>query len=82
MLLHIRPKLFSYCDAVELVDLEIKPLGLFLRGGRELATRRPYPNKGYVVGCRRAGSRKALDGILIETGTATSMSCITRHGGR
>jgi Family of unknown function (DUF6012) len=23
----------------------------------------------YAVGCRRAGSRKALDGILIETGT-------------
>jgi hypothetical protein len=68
MLLHIRPKLFSHCDAVELVDLEIEPLGLFLRAKRELATRRPYPNKRYAVGCRREG-RKALDGILIETAT-------------
>jgi hypothetical protein len=34
--------------------------------GKELDTRRPYPNKEYAVACRRQG-RKAIDGILIET---------------
>lgn len=66
MLLHIRPRLYSPFKAVELVDLEISPLGLQLAGGADLATRRPYRNKRYAVACRRQGN-KAIDGILIET---------------
>jgi Family of unknown function (DUF6012) len=67
MLLHIRPKLFApFKDPVALVDLEITLFGLQFRGGVDLATRRPYPNKRFPVACRRE-ARKALDGILIET---------------
>ena len=66
MLLHIRPRLYSPFKVVELVDLEISPPGLQLVGGVDLATRRPYPNKRYAVGCRKLG-KKAIDGLLIET---------------
>jgi hypothetical protein len=66
MLLHIRPRLYSPFKAVELVDLEISPLGLQLVGGVDLGTRRPYRNKRYAVACRKQGN-KAIDGILIET---------------
>jgi hypothetical protein len=74
MLLHIRPRI--YCPfgdeanrhlAVKLVELTLEPPGLYLRDGIELASGRPYPNKGYIVACRRQRSRKAIDGILIET---------------
>lgn len=41
-------------------------LKLVLTGSRDLATRRPYPNKNYLVGCRKLG-QKAIDGIFIET---------------
>jgi hypothetical protein len=64
MLLHIRPQLYSPFD-VELVSLQSPQLGLTLHS-RDLATRRPYPNKHYSVACRREG-RKAIEGILIET---------------
>jgi hypothetical protein len=64
MPLHLRPRIYAALSA-ELVDLEIGPLGLRLRGGEDLATRRPYPNRWYKVACRREG-RKAIDGILIE----------------
>ena len=66
MLLHIRPRLFSPYQ-VALVDLEVSPLGLHLRGGVDLTTRWPYPNKWQAVACRKLGN-KAIDGILIETG--------------
>lgn len=66
MLLHIRPRFFTRYQ-VALIDLEISPLGLHLRGGVDLATRRPYPNRWYAVACRKLGT-KAVDGILIETG--------------
>lgn len=66
MLLHIRPQLFSRYE-VALVDLEVSPLGLHLAGGVDLATRRPYPSKWWAVACRKLG-KKAIDGILIETG--------------
>lgn len=66
MLLHIRPRFFTRYQ-VALIDLEISPLGLHLRGGVDLATRRPYPNRWYAVACRKLGT-KAMDGILIETG--------------
>lgn len=66
MLLHIRPRLYSPYRNVELIDLDIDPLGLHLRGGADLAARRPYPNRRYAVACRKRGL-KAVDGILIET---------------
>jgi hypothetical protein len=66
MLWHIRPRLFSPFRHVALVDLEFVELGISLTGGADLATRRPYRNKGYAVGCRKRG-HKAVDGILIET---------------
>ncbi|CAB3802588.1 hypothetical protein LMG28614_05651 [Paraburkholderia ultramafica] len=69
MLIHITPRFFT-CDQsgpfVELIDLRIDPLDLFLRGGKELTTRRPYPNKHFAVACRKAGS-KAIDWILVDT---------------
>ena len=68
MLLHIRPRLFSPFKYVELFELEIEPLGLHLRGGIDLATRRPYPNRHYAVACRKEG-KKAIDGILLDTAT-------------
>jgi hypothetical protein len=66
MLLHIRPRLFSPFRNVALIDLEFPELGINLAGGADLATRRPYRNKGYAVGCRKRG-QKPIDGILIET---------------
>jgi hypothetical protein len=66
MLLHIIPKLFSGVPHCTIADLTIEPFGLHLRGGVELPTVRPYPNKRYAVAARRIG-RKALEGILIET---------------
>ena len=64
MLLHIRPRLFSPFKTVYLIEFDI--LGLHLTR-KELATRRPYPNKRWAVACRRQGGTKAMDGILIET---------------
>lgn len=66
MLIHIRPRLFSPFNNVLLLDLDIPQFGLKLQGGKELTTRRPYPNKRYAVACPKIG-RKALDGIYIET---------------
>jgi hypothetical protein len=51
--------------------MTLDPPGLHLRGGVELATRRPYPNKGLAVACRRHRTRKAISGILIETARPT-----------
>lgn len=66
MLLHLRPKMYAPGLDAKLLDLRIEPLGLHLRDGTDLATGRPYPNKGYKVARRRMG-RKAVDGILIRT---------------
>jgi hypothetical protein len=78
MLLHIRPRLLSPFRNVLLIDLDIKPLGIQLVGGVDLATRRPYPNKRYAVACRKRG-HKAIDGILIETESfVDQLSCTAR----
>jgi hypothetical protein len=70
MLIHITPRIYlAYrydMPACELVDLTISELGMTLLGGEDLASRRPYPNKNYVVACRKVG-QKAIDGILIDT---------------
>ncbi len=51
---------------VDLIDLRIEPFGLHLLRGRDLMTGRPYPDRRYIVGCRKKG-RKAIDGILLKT---------------
>ena len=66
MLVHIRPRIFSPFEHVTLLDVELPEFGLKLRGGEDLTTRRPYPNKRYTVACPKIG-RKALDGIYVET---------------
>ena len=78
MLLHIRPRLFSPFRHVALIDLEFLELGISLVGGTDLATRRPYRNKGYAVGCRKRG-QKPVDGIFIETkGWIDTFHCCAR----
>jgi len=65
MLLHLRPTMLSSEVFVDLIDLRIEPFGLYLRGGRELMTGRPYPNKHYTVVCRKTG-KKAINGIFLK----------------
>lgn len=65
MLLHLRPTMLSSETVVSLIDLQVEPFGLYLRGGRELMTGRPYPNKHYNVVCRKKG-KKAIRGILLK----------------
>lgn len=63
MLYHPRPRAFALLQTIELSNVTLEPLGLVLLGGIGLATRRPYSNMCYSVGCRRQG-RKAIDRIL------------------
>ena len=78
MILHLIPKLFCPWQDVALLDLQIKSLGLHLKGGIDLVTRRPYPNKRVAVACRKQG-QKAIEGILIDTKVAIDVAeCVTR----
>lgn len=67
MLIHIAPRLFlaNHVSQCDLIDLTIDRFGLFLKSGKDLVVRRPYPNKRYLVACRKVG-QKAIDGILID----------------
>jgi hypothetical protein len=69
MLLHLIPRMYA-CRFNEpecaLIDFHCPALGLKLRNGIELTARRPYPNKRYLVACRKAG-QKAMIGFLVET---------------
>lgn len=68
MLLHIRPRFLSlHASEAELVDLQVEPFGLYLRGGVDLITGRVYPNRLYWAACRKTARRKFHVGILIET---------------
>jgi hypothetical protein len=64
LLLHIRPQILAPWREVTLTEFVVEPFGLHLRGGTELMTKRPYPDKNYAVGCRKG--RKPIKGILIE----------------
>ncbi|MCD5327854.1 DUF6012 family protein [Chromobacterium piscinae] len=82
MLLHLVPRLYlahvARDLAVDLVDLTIEPFGMVLQGGRDLVVRKPYPNKNYLAGCRKAG-QKAINGVLVELPQpVTTLSTITR----
>jgi len=67
MLIHITPRIFGNRDfePCQLVDLNCAELGLALKANVELMARRPYPNKNYLVACRKRG-QKAMQGFLIE----------------
>ena len=80
MILHISPKLFALpgvSQLATLIDLSVEPFGLYLRGGVDLDTRHPFPNKRIVVACRKAG-RKAVNGLLIQVPTVTEFEYIAR----
>lgn len=81
MLLHFVPRLYA-CrfsePKCELIDFHCPALGLKLRNGVELVARRPYPNKNYLVACRKVG-QKAIDGFLVETTErVTEFAAVTR----
>ena len=71
MLLHIIPRLYvcqslqQYC---ELIDFSSPELGVTLNNNVELVARRLYPNKNFLVACRKVG-QKAMNGFMIETDT-------------
>jgi len=68
MLFHFVPRLLVYPGEPEctLIDFSCPRLGLELRDGIELTARRPYPNKRYLVACRKMG-QKAMNGFLVES---------------
>lgn len=66
MLLHIVPRLYTTEPHCDLIDFHCPALGLKLRNGIELVARRPYPNKRYMVACRKIG-QKAVNGFMVET---------------
>lgn len=81
MLLHIIPRLYASKEnepKCALIDLYCPELNLRLRDGIELVARRPYPNKNYLVACRKMG-HKAMEGLLIETQERIrTLSTVTR----
>jgi hypothetical protein len=76
MLLHLRPKIYSADILVDLLELSIDRFGVQLLRERDLMIGRPYPNKNYVVGCRKQG-RKAIDGILLKVDGPVDKFCLT-----
>lgn len=81
MLIHLCPRLYAqgvHADDCALVDLRIDTLGVHLRNGLELVARRPYPNKRYLVACRKVG-QKAVNGLFIDTpGGVREFTAVTR----
>ncbi|ENA27175.1 hypothetical protein HMPREF1487_09388 [Pseudomonas sp. HPB0071] len=69
MIIHITPSFLACSQSgsnCELVELVLPEFGLTLKGGVDIVTRRPYPNKRYQVACRKKG-QTAVIGIFIET---------------
>lgn len=69
MLIHVSPRLYTRdLDPAlcELVDWICPELGLNLVGGVDVVARRPFPNKQFLVACRKLGNL-AVDGLMIET---------------
>lgn len=81
MLIHLLPCLMACRQTeppCELVDFRSDDLGLHLKGGAELAARRPYPNKSWLIACPQRG-RKAVVGFFIETAAPlASFTTLTR----
>lgn len=79
MLIHVTPEIYLPLDKgnqCRLLDVSVPEMGLLLCDGYELTARRPYPNKGYLVACRRTG-RKAMRGILISAEYSPSVFTVT-----
>lgn len=80
MLIHLVPKLYEAAFAVdsEIVDVSIPECGLILIGGKDITARRPFPNKRYLVACRKVG-QKAMVGLLVDVeGWLPTYTVITR----
>lgn len=79
MLIHIAPRIFlsSSLEPCHLVSVTSLDLDLRLWGDEDVVARRPYPNKLFLVACRKTG-RKAIDGILIEAPSIREFAVVTR----
>lgn len=74
MLIHITPRFLRNLVTgknVELIDLTIPEVGLHLKGGVDLVTCSPWPNKTYLTVSRRTPAKRQL-GIMIDTDEALS----------
>lgn len=69
MLIHLVPR-FLTCPVsgphVQLIDLRINPIGLFLPNRVDLATRPPMSEKRMAIGCNKRGRMARVD-LLIDT---------------
>jgi hypothetical protein len=67
MLIHITPRMYipHQVNSCELRSLSIQEFGFSLTS-KDLAVRRPYPNKRLWAACRRTG-QKAVTGLLLQT---------------
>lgn len=69
MLIHLVPQMYACrfnAPQCSLIDIVSPELGIQLKAGTDIVARRPYPNKNYLVACRKLG-QKAIDGIFVET---------------
>lgn len=70
MLIHIVPRIlirnYFQQQCCELIDISSEELGFSLKGGLDVVARRPYPNKQYLVACRKKG-QKAFNGLFIQS---------------
>ncbi|MGE6098912.1 DUF6012 family protein [Aeromonas salmonicida] len=70
MLIHIVPRILIRNNfqqqCCELVDISSEELGFSLKGGLDVVARRPYPNKQYLVACRKKG-QKAFNGLFVQS---------------
>lgn len=71
MIIHISPRIYDklFHSATQLVDIVIPELNITLKNDIDVVVRKPYPNKAYLVACRKSGQKnqKAIDGIFIKT---------------
>jgi hypothetical protein len=68
MLIHISPRFYNpYSDVnAEIHSVDIPEFNLSLKGGVDIVTRKPFPNKTMQIVCRKIG-RKAINGLFLET---------------
>lgn len=75
---HFTPQFFSdrKHGVIELIDVKCDEFDLRLKNGKEIVARRPFPNKGYQVACRKVG-KKAIVGLLVECDRIPSEFTVT-----
>lgn len=80
MLFHIIPRFYANAGLnpkfVSLESVKINELDLVLKCGEEVVAKSPYPNKDYLVACKKKG-KKAVDGILVDIGKLREVTVIT-----